>query len=138
MRKLMLGLAAICCAFFVGLGATQTVMAHGNHSYIGPGTVALYTTHIHNNTLDTSCQGNYDLKFRHRFNSVEEDELEFRDTRMTPDIDWGSASGGTYRLGNYQNQSEYLNTFTLGMGLKDGKHYYTPSFNADLELSHTN
>ncbi len=42
MRKLMLGLAAICCAFFVGLGATQTVMAHGNHSYIGPGTVALY------------------------------------------------------------------------------------------------
>ncbi len=64
--------------------------------------------------------------------------MEFRDTRMTPDIDWGSASGGTYRLGNYQNQSEYLNTFTLGMGLKDGKHYYTPSFNADLELSHTN
>lgn len=138
MRKLMLGLAAVCCAFLIGFGVTHTAMAHGKHIFISPGTVAIYTTHFHNDAIDTACQGNYDLDFRHRFNSVGSDELEFRDTRMTPDIHWGSASSGLYRLGTYQNQSEYQDSFTLGEGLIDGEDYDTSTFNADLEFSQDN
>jgi len=122
----------------VGFFSTEVAQAHYTTTDIASHYNSVTTGHSNTSSLDAACGSTYRLTNKTYFNEVTDDDAEIYYTSVKSKNYPGTPSGGTYRLGNYNNQTMVIKCFMLNTPLEDGETYNTPRLDKTVSFAWNN
>lgn len=141
MRKLFMKFAPafFAVALAVGFLSTEVAQAHYSTTDIASYHNSVPTGHSNTSTLDAACGSTYRLTNKTWFNEVTDSDAEIHKTSVRSHNYSGEPTGGTYRLGNYNNQTMVIQYFMLNTPLEHGEIYVTsPHLNKTVPFAWNN
>lgn len=129
---------ALAAALALGFFSTEVAQAHYSTTTIYSYTNSVTTGHNNTSSLDEACGSTYRLSTRTQFDEVTDTEAQIDHSSLTTKIYSGQPTGGTYRLGNYNNQTMVIKYFMLNVELEDGVRYNTPRLDKEIPFAWNN
>lgn len=124
----------LLAGFALGFFPVREALAHDLFPTIYDSTRTVPTTHNH---FDAGC-ASWTLKNKNYFNDVSSSEVEYKKFTVKPVINSGTVYGGTFQVGNYNDQDMKKSFFLLTVPLESGKTYSTPTWNFDIATGYNN